>query len=137
MVSAKQKTKVRKRAKNICEYCLALGDYAFHPFCIDHIIPISQGGAHDIENLAFSCQHCNNCKYNKSTALDPLNGQEVRLFNPRKDLWLDHFMWNTTQSKILGISSIGRVTVVCLKMNRKEAINLRKVLASFGIHPPR
>ncbi len=34
---------VRERAKECCEYCMALSNYAFHPFSIDHIFPISKG----------------------------------------------------------------------------------------------
>jgi hypothetical protein len=45
-------------------------------------------------------------------------------------------MWNVNKTTIIGISPIGRATVYCLKVNRSEAINLRKVLAAYGVHPP-
>jgi hypothetical protein len=136
VLSSKIKQEVASRANNLCEYCLANSEYAFHSFPIDHILPISLKGKNVINNLAYSCQFCNNSKYNKTHCLDPLTNERVRLFNPRKDKWLNHFMWNVNKTTIIGISPIGRATVYCLKVNRSEAINLRKVLAAYGVHPP-
>jgi hypothetical protein len=135
-LSQETKESVRKRAHNLCEYCLAIGDYAFHPFSVDHILPISEGGTNDLSNLALACQHCNNCKYNKRTGFDPLNQIEAELFHPRNDKWADHFMWNEDESFVIGISPKGRATVYRLKTNREEAVNLRKALRAFGVHPP-
>lgn len=135
-ISNNIKRQVAKRASNLCEYCLANSEYAFHTFPVDHILPVSLGGTNDLENLANSCQFCNYSKYNKTECLDPLTNEMVRLFNPRKDLWTDHFMWDETKTNIIGITPIGRATARCLKVNRSEAVNLRKVLAEFGVHPP-
>jgi len=135
-LSAKIKKEVAKRANNLCEYCLANSEYAFHTFPVDHILPVSLDGEDTLDNLANSCQFCNNSKYNKTHCLDHLSNELVPLFNPRKDKWLTHFMWNESKSDIIGITPIGRATVHCLKVNRPEATNLRKVLAAFGVHPP-
>jgi hypothetical protein len=135
-LSQETKELVRKRANNLCEYCLAVGDYAFHPFSVDHIRPISEGGTNALDNLALACQHCNNCKYNKRKGFDLLNQTEADLFHPRKDPWSEHFIWNEDDSAIIGISPQGRATVHTLKMNREEAVNLRKALKAFGVHPP-
>ncbi|MFN0176633.1 MAG: HNH endonuclease [Saprospiraceae bacterium] len=127
---------VRARAQEVCEYCLALSLYSSHPFAIDHILPTSKGGENELANLAFTCQHCNNTKYNKTEALDPMTGNMFRLFNPRLDIWAEHFMWNEGFTLILGVTTIGRATVFCLKMNRESARNLRAALYQFGVHPP-
>lgn len=127
---------VKERAQHLCEYCLALAHFSFHPFSIDHIVPLSQKGTDDPENLALSCQHCNNCKYSKSSFTDPLTGKIAPLFHPRKDTWVKHFVWNENATIIIGISPVGRATVACLKMNRQEAVNLREALRQFGVHPP-
>jgi HNH endonuclease len=127
---------VKERANFVCEYCLALSQFSFHPFPVDHIIPLSKGGTNDLDNLALSCQHCNNCKYNKAEAIDPLTGNPAQLFNPRKDDWSKHFIWNDDYTFIIGITPVGRATVACLKMNREEARNLRAALYEFGVHPP-
>lgn len=135
-LSAKIKQQVAKRANHLCEYCLANSEYAFHTFPIDHILPISLEGENLLDNLANSCQFCNNSKYNKTDCIDPITNDLVPLYNPRKDNWLEHFVWNEDKTVIIGITPIGRATVHCLKVNRTEAINLRKVLAIYGVHPP-
>ena len=135
-LSVKIKKQVAKRANNLCEYCLANSEYAHHTFPIDHIIPTAIGGTDSVNNLANSCQFCNGSKYNKTHCLDPVTGENTRFYNPRKDNWKDHFVWNEDKSVIIGITPIGRATVHCLKVNRQEAVNLRKVLARFGVHPP-
>lgn len=127
---------VRARANEVCEYCLASSLYSFHAFTIDHVVPISKGGKNDQDNLVFSCQYCNSSKYNKVASLDLLTGNLVPLFNPRRDNWSEHFIWNDGFSSIIGITPIGRATVICLKMNRESAQNLRTVLYQFGVHPP-
>lgn len=136
-ISEKIQLQVRERANHCCEYCLALGQFAFSTFTVDHIIAISKGGTDDLGNLAWACSHCNNCKYNRLFCIDPLSKIKVPLFNPRKNNWSEHFIWNKNQTIIIGVSSIGRATINCLKVNRQEAVNLRGALRVFGVHPPR
>jgi hypothetical protein len=40
-----------------CVYCGSNG-----PTCIDHMVPIAQGGNDDLDNLAFACKGCNSGK---------------------------------------------------------------------------
>jgi len=87
--------------------------------------------------LAFACQHCNNCKYDKLESVDPLSNKLIPLFHPRKQDWIDHFTWSKNYLHVIGISAIGRATVNCLKVNRQEAINLRAALVAYGAHPPK
>jgi 5-methylcytosine-specific restriction endonuclease McrA len=70
---------VKLRAENQCGYCLALGRYSFHPFPVDHIVPMSKGGDDDPGNLANTCQFCNGSKFDKTDAFDPLTGEVVTL----------------------------------------------------------
>ena len=58
---------VFKRANGMCEYCRSPAKYAIDSLVMEHIQPISQGGQTLAENLALSCQTCNNCKYTKTT----------------------------------------------------------------------
>lgn len=44
------------RAKNECAYC---GGHANE---VDHVIPVSQGGSHNITNLVACCTNCNRQK---------------------------------------------------------------------------
>lgn len=126
------KNLVAKRANYRCEYCLSLLDFSPDPFSIDHIDP--QGGD-DPENLAFSCQGCNNYKHKDTHALDPLTGANVSVFNPRLQEWSEHFLWQDSFTKIEGISPTGRSTVQKLQLNRIGLVNLRTLLHHYGKHP--
>jgi hypothetical protein len=134
----KQQTRflVNERAKGCCEYCMSQEKYASQAFSIEHIHPEALGGSHDLENLALACQGCNNYKYTKVKAIDPESGQIVDLFNPRQDLWVEHFSWNENFTVIIGISSKGRATVSTLRMNRDFLINQRILFRQHNIHPP-
>ena len=54
------------------------------PFSVEHVIPRSQDGDSSPENLALSCQGFNNHKYNHTQGTDPVTGDVVPLFHPRK-----------------------------------------------------
>jgi hypothetical protein len=89
-----------------------------------------------MENLAYSCQGCNNFKYNHTEAIDPGSGIKVPLFNPRKQFWPEHFGWDENYSIVVGLSPSGRATVERLKLNREGVINLRISLFKENLHPP-
>ena len=59
----------------------------------------------------------------------------VPLFNPRQDVWKNHFQWNEDYTMILGLTATGRATVDLLKMNRLGLVNIRKVLFAYGVKP--
>lgn len=130
------KNNVRERARYCCEYCLAQAEFSGENFSIEHILALSRGGSDALENLALACQCCNNHKYNIELALDPATGDLVPLYNPRKDVWAEHFTWFNHSAEIIGTSSIGRATVLRLKLNRRGLMNLRRVLVAAGLHPP-
>ena len=126
-----------KRAGGYCEYCRSPERFSPATFSIDHILPTSRGGPDELSNLAFACQGCNNAKYNRTTGRDPVTGAEVALFNPRKDSWADHFRWSNTFRRIVGITATGRATVELIRLNRQQLQELRKLLRTAGLHPPR
>lgn len=130
------KQKVKTRARELCEYCLANSQFSWHPFPIDHILPESKGGKTAFENLANTCQNCNGGKYNKINAYDPISKILIPLFNPRTDKWSAHFQWNDEFSHIIGLTPKGRATITALKMNRPNVVNQRKALLFYGVHPP-
>lgn len=127
---------IADRAQGCCEYCLSRVDYSPSAFSIEHIIPKIAGGTEDDVNLAFSCQSCNNHKYIKTSAHDPLTGEIAPLYNPRRQPWQKHFMWSVDKALIIGITPTGRATVERLQVNRASVVNLRRLLRSFGEHPP-
>ena len=135
-ISVRKKELLRSRAKGLCEYCQSPEQFSTYDFSADHIIPAGQDGDDDLNNLAFSCQGCNNHKYNKTEAADPVSGQTVPLFHPRKHIWVEHFRWNEDFSEIIGTTPTGRATIEALKLNREKLIALRKGLFLLGEHPP-
>ena len=130
------KATATKRATGLCEYCKSPANISSQPFVMEHIIPKSKGGATILENIAYSCQGCNNHKYNKTEGLDVATGNRVPLFNPRQQRWDANFQWSANGLEIIGMSSCGRATVGTLKLNRSELKSLRKLLTHFGSHPP-
>lgn len=127
---------VEVRARGCCEYCRSQNRFSPDSFSVDHIIPISKGGQSESENLAFSCQGCNNHKYNYIDAIDPATGKKMALFHPRQHQWADHFAWNEDFSLVIGITPIGRATIQRLDLNRGGVVNLRGVLQAQSKHPP-
>jgi hypothetical protein len=106
------------------------------PFSAEHIEPRSEGGATSLRNLAWACQGCNNHKYNRRSARDPVTGEAMPLFHPRTQRWAEHFAWNEDGTLIFGLSPSGRATVEALHLNREGLINLRRILFAAGEHPP-
>lgn len=135
-VSTALKREVAERARYCCEYCVSQLRFSPDPFSVEHIVPLAQGGSSKLRNLALACQGCNSHKYTATEAIDPASGLYVSLFHPRRDTWLKHFTWSDDYSLIIGITPVGRATVVKLKLNRAGIVNLRIVLRSVEEHPP-
>lgn len=133
---AKKRLLVAERAKQCCEYCLSQDRVAIGPFSIEHIFPKVRGGSNHLDNLAYSCDGCNSLKGTFITGFDSITGEEERLYNPRNDVWSDHFQWNESFELIVGISPVGRATVQRLQLNRSGVVRLRKVMLVAGLHPP-
>lgn len=124
------------RAQGRCEYCQSWMNYATQSFVFEHIIPLSRNGKSTLENLALSCGGCNGHKYNKVEAPDPIGGTLTPLFDPRRQKWQDHFSWDENYLHAVGLTAIGRVTVITLKLNRLGVVNMRTLLHLAGKHPP-
>jgi 5-methylcytosine-specific restriction endonuclease McrA len=54
-------------------------------------VPRQHGGTDDHMNLALACHRCNLRKGPNLTGIDPIAGDIIPLFDPRRDDWLDHF----------------------------------------------
>ena len=125
-----------RRAQGYCEYCRSPMRYSPDPFAVEHIVPRVAGGGNGPSNLALSCQGCNNLKFVSIEAVDPVTGVMVPLFHPRQQRWSQHFLWSQDTTVVVGRTPIGRATVERLRLNREGVVNLRRVLATIGQHPP-
>ncbi len=95
-----------------CVYCQTAIENTGQPLTVDHITPQAHGGQNDFDNLCLACRRCNEYKGSATSAPDPLTGKETVLFHPRRQRWQDHFAWDETGCRILGLSPCGRATVV-------------------------
>lgn len=136
MISTALREKVRSQASHRCGYCLAPQRLVLWALEIDHIIPVAEGGSDDEENLCLACRACNNAKSTKTEGLDPLTGRSEPLFNPRKQVWQEHFRWSASGVEIIGITPIGRATVAALDLNNVISAMVRRNWVSVGWHPP-
>ena len=127
---------VARRASYCCEYCRSQAAFSPAPFSVEHILPQVAGGTHAEENLAYSCQGCNNHKYSHTDGFDPVTGELVPLFHPREQRWDQHFAWSADYTLIHGLTPTGRATIDRLQLNRSNVVNLRRVVLETGDHPP-
>jgi hypothetical protein len=102
-------------------------------FHVDHVVPVAAQGKTEAENLALACVSCSLHKAAKQVANDPDTGEDVPLFNPRRQYWSEHFRWEGV--RIVGLSPTGRATVVALRMNRPGILSIREEEILLGRHP--
>jgi hypothetical protein len=120
-----------------CAYCQTLQANSGQRMVPDHIAPKSIGGETVFANLCFSCRLCNEFKGSFTTGIDPLTSQTMPLFHPRQQIWSDHFAWDESGIRIIGLTAVGRATLVRLQMNNEVIIPARRKWVSAGWHSPR
>lgn len=124
-MDARTRDFVRRRARDVCEYCRIPQEATpLIPFHVEHTIAKQHGGGDDPDGLALACDRCNVFKGPNLTSIDPNTSEIVPLFNPRQDVWKDHFRFRG--GKILGITPTGRATVRLLNMNHPRRLELRQ-----------
>ena len=129
--------RVRAAAGNRCGYCLSPQHLLMARLEIEHIFPSAKGGSDDEPNLWLACPLCNAHKSDKTQATDPETGALVALFNPRLQVWFEHFRWSADGLRIIGLTPIGRATVIALHLaDDPDALTVRGYWVSAGWHPP-
>jgi len=129
--------RVRVMAHNRCGYCLSPQHLVMARLEIEHIIPLAKHGHNHEINLWLACPLCNRAKSDKITAIDPETGTEVSLFNPRTQVWSEHFYWADDGIRIIGRTPIGRATVIALHLSDDpDALEVRRYWVMAGWHPP-
>jgi 5-methylcytosine-specific restriction endonuclease McrA len=131
------RARVRAAAGERCGYCLSPQYLILGQLEIEHIIPRARGGSDDEDNLWLACRLCNNAKGVQTECLDPDTGQRVRLFDPRRQSWTDHFSWSADGTRVLGQTPCGRATVLALQLNGLVAVTVRRCWVAAGWHPPK
>ena len=136
-ISNELKEKIRHQSKNRCGYCLIPQEIYPLPLEIEHLYPKSAGGTDTEENLWLACRVCNNFKHTKIEVLIPRTNRKISVFNPRRQIWREHFEFNQDQTKIIGKTDCGRATVRALKLNNELAVSVRKKWVGIDWYPPK
>ncbi len=136
-ISKDLRQRVAKQGRYRCGYCLTAESIVGQSMELDHLTPQSLGGPTTEENLWLACSLCNAYKGDRVSAQDPESGRFVRLFNPRYQLWEEHFLWVDSGVRMGGKTSVGRATIRAMRLNRALLIEARRLWMSAGWHPPR
>jgi hypothetical protein len=135
-ISASLRRQLKIDAGGRCGYCRSAEELTGQNLVVDHLIPEVLGGTAVRENLWMACDECNEFKANRTHANDPVTSEQTPLFNPRTQIWAEHFAWSADGDYIIGITLIGRTTVHALRLNRELLVSARRYWVLFGLHPP-
>lgn len=130
-ISDSLREEVELRAEGRCEYCRIRIEDTYFGGEIDHIISIKHRGENVSENLALACQPCNRNKGSDLGSISRTSNTLVRFFNPRTDIWSEHFHVNES-AEIEFLTEIGEVTILILGFNEEERVDERKGLIELG-----
>ena len=131
-ISESLRVLVAERAMRRCVYCRLPESRSFFAFHIDHIVSLKHSGATTAENLAFACQICNLNKGSDIATFLENPTEPVRFFNPRKDIWTEHFDVDELgfiEAKTL----VGEATIKIFDLNYLDSIIERREMLLFGI----
>jgi hypothetical protein len=121
---------VIERAGDRCEYCRFPQNVTLLAFEIEHIISEKHGGTTTLDNLALACPYCNRAKGTDLGSLDPETNKLTPFFNPRTQIWQNHF--TLTGASIVPQNPEGRVTVLILQFNHPDRLRERTGLIAIG-----
>jgi hypothetical protein len=132
-VSSALRQAVIQRARGRCEYCLYPVDASLFTFEMEHVVAEKHGGATSFDNLALACPYCNRFKGTDLGSLDPQTGQLTPFFNPRTQVWTDHFRLEGAQ--LVPLTAEARVTIAILQLNQSDRLVERERLIQAGEYP--
>ncbi|HBJ83083.1 MAG TPA: HNH endonuclease [Verrucomicrobiales bacterium] len=122
---------VRARSDGLCEYCLLHERDIGWTFHLDHVIAEKHAGPTDDHNLSNCCPDCNRRKGSDIATM--VKGDVVRLFNPRIDLWHEHF--SLDGAFIRAKTPVGEGTIRLLGLNDRHRVAIRRSLIAEGRFP--
>ncbi len=124
---------VKQRANDRCEYCLIPDVAALHPHEIEQILPRKHSGESISENLAWGCWRCNRHKGTDFGSIDSETGSVTLFFNPRTQIWIEHFSLDGTT--IRPLTAEARVTLRIFRLNDAQRIEEQRELTEANLYP--
>lgn len=120
-VSDEVRSRVRRRAGYVCEFCGVTESDTGGELTVDHFQPQSQGGADILDNLIYAYHRCNQYK------LDywPANPKAPHLWNPRTEPASLHFI-ETLDGFLQPLTATGAFTLARLRLNRPSLVAHRQ-----------
>lgn len=117
---------VAKRAGFKCEYCLISDSQGsiYYKHQVDHIVSLKHRGTNSIDNLAYCCLSCNVYKGPDLGSIHDGTGIFVLFFNPRTNVWSEHFRFQFL--RIEPLTETGWVTATMLQFNTPERMAARQ-----------
>jgi hypothetical protein len=121
---------VRRRADNDCEYCLLCQEHSAVPHQSSISSQRSMAGPTTRPTWRLRVTVTISARAPTFRGIDPLTGELVALFHPRRDRRADHFTIRVP--RIEGVTPCGRATVRVLAMNDVRRLELRSELSVGG-----
>ena len=112
--------------------CLIAEADTFYGCEVDHIISLKHSGSLELDNLAYACTLCNRAKGSDIGSVSTA-GEFTRFFNPRTDIWAEHF--RLEGALIRPLTAIGEVTPRILLFNDSARLHEREEMIRFGKYP--
>ncbi|NEP19946.1 MAG: HNH endonuclease [Leptolyngbya sp. SIO4C1] len=105
---------------------------------------MSKPRAHKIKtDRPLACSRCNQRRYNFMNGKDTQTDLIAALFNPRQQVWVEHFAWSADKIRLVGTTPTGRATCDRLDVNddrykgEHPITEARALWLSVGWHPPK
>jgi HNH endonuclease len=109
-------------------------EFSVLPHQVDHVRATKHRGPDTLDNTCLSCAHCNAAKGSNVAGYDPATGVLTALFNPRVDVWAEHFRWQ--EGLLVGLTAVGRTTIEVLRINDPDCVEQRDELIAAELFPP-
>lgn len=123
-LSAEIRNNVRQQYNFVCGYCGVPEISVGSELEIDHFQPTSRGGTDAPQNLVYAFTTCNRFKGNYWP--EPNMPHSLHLLHPLQDD-VAHYIQETTDGRLVGLTSRGWFHIHWLHLNRPQLITFRQL----------
>lgn len=128
--------KIRREAKNRCGYCL--NPQELIPYSKSNILYRRLQAANLQKKISgLPAASATLTKPRKPKRLIISQGKTVKLVNPRKQKWREHFDFTEDKTEIIGKTPCGRAPVEALQINNFYQVTARSIWVEMNKYPPK